>query len=65
MTKVITGSERQVEYVLVYSRELRPSPLVCEFLNFVRDSIEEDNRKPLHALLPEYEYVPPEDTKFL
>ena len=26
VTKVITGSERQVEYVLVYSRELRPSP---------------------------------------
>ncbi len=64
-TKVITGSERQVEYVLVRSRELRVSPLVSEFLNFVHDSIEEDSRKPLHALVPEYEYIPPEETKFL
>ena len=65
VTKVITNSERQVEYVLVHSKELLPSPLINEFLNFVHDSIEEDSRKPLHVLVPEYEYVPPEDTKFL
>lgn len=65
VTKVITDSERQVEYVLVHSRELLPSPLINEFLNYVHDSIEEDSRKPLHVLIPEYEYIPPENTKFL
>ena len=65
VTKVITDSERQVEYVLVHSKELLPSPLINEFLNFVHDSIEEDSRKPLHVLIPEYEYIPPENTKFL
>ena len=65
VTKVITDSERQVEYVLVHSKQLLPSPLINEFLNFVRDSIEEDSRKPLHVLIPEYEYIPPENTKFL
>ena len=65
VTKVITDSERQVEYVLVHSKELLPSPLINEFLNYVHDSIEEDSRKPLHVLIPEYEYIPPENTKFL
>ena len=65
VTKVITDSERQVEYVLVHSKQLLPSPLINEFLNFVRDSIEEDSRKPLHVLFPEYEYIPPENTKYL
>lgn len=65
VTKVITESERQVEYVLVRSRELRASPLVGEFINYVHDAIEEDSRKPLHELVPEYEYIPPEETKFL
>ena len=65
VTKVITDSERQVEYVLVHSKELLPSPLINEFLNFVHDSIEEDSRKPLHVLFPEYEYIPPENTKYL
>lgn len=65
VTKVITDSERQVEYVLVHSKELLPSPLITEFLNFVHDSIEEDSHKPLHVLFPEYEYIPPENTKYL
>lgn len=65
VTKVITDSERQVEYVLVHSKQLLPSPLINEFLNFVHDSIEEDSRKPLHVLFPEYEYIPPENTKYL
>ena len=65
VTKVITDSERQVEYVLVHSKQLLPSPLINEFLNFVRDYIEEDSRKPLHVLFPEYEYIPPENTKYL
>ena len=51
--------------MLVHSRELLPSPLINEFLNYVHDSIEEDSRKPLHVLIPEYEYIPPENTKFL
>lgn len=65
VTKVITDSERQVEYVLVHSKQQLPSPLINEFLNFVHDSIEEDSRKPLHVLFPEYEYIPPENTKYL
>ena len=65
VSKVITGSERQVEYVLVRSKELRPSPLVEEFINFIRDAMEDDRRRPVHQLLSEYEYIPPEDTPFL
>ena len=65
VSKVITDSERQVEYVLVRSKELRTSPLVEEFINFIRDAMEDDRRKPVHRLLSEYEYIPPEDTPFL
>ena len=65
VSKVITGSERQIEYVLVHSKQLRPSPLVEEFMNFVQDAIEGDRRQPVHQLLSEYEYIPPEDTPFL
>ena len=65
VSKVITDSERQVEYVLVRSKELHPSPLVEEFINFIRDAMEDDRRKPVHQLLSEYEYIPPEDTPFL
>ena len=65
VSKVITDSERQVEYVLVRSTELHPSPLVEEFINFIRDAMEDDRRRPVHRLLSEYEYIPPEDTPFL
>ena len=34
-------------------------------MNFVQDAIEGDRRQPVHQLLSEYEYIPPEDTPFL
>ena len=63
--KVIVDSERQVEYLLVWARKQRRSELVEEFINFVRDSLQEEkeHRQPYH--MPDYEYFPPVDTKYL
>ena len=63
--KVIVESARQVEYILAWPRRQRRSELVEEFINFVRDSLEEEkeHRQPYH--MPEHEYIPPSDTKYL
>ena len=63
--KVIVDTERQVEYLLVWARKQRHSELVEEFINFVRDSLQEEkeHRQPYH--MPEHEYFPPVDTKYL
>ncbi len=63
--KVIVDSARQVEYLLVWARKQRHSELVEEFINFVRDSLEEEkeHRQPYH--MPEHEYFPPADTRYL
>ena len=63
--KVIVESARQVEYVLVWARKQRRSELVEEFINFVRDSLQEEkeHRQPYH--MPAYEYIPPADTRYL
>ena len=63
--KVIVESARQVEYVLVWARKQRRSELVEEFINFVRDSLQEEkeHRQPYH--MPEHEYFPPVDTLYL
>ena len=63
--KVIVDSARQVEYLLVWARKQRRSELVEEFINFVRDSLEEEkeHRQPYH--MPEHEYFPPADTRYL
>ena len=63
--KVIVDSARQVEYLLVWARKQRRSELVEEFINFVRDSLQEEkeHRQPYH--MPEHEYFPPVDTLYL
>lgn len=63
--KIIVDTSRQVEYLLVWPKKQRHSELVEEFINFVRDSLEEEkeHRQPYH--MPEYEYLPPEHTPYL
>ena len=63
--KIIVEPARQVEYMLVWPKKLHRSELVGEFINFVSDSLEEEkeHRQPYH--MPEHEYLPPLDTKYL
>ena len=62
--KVITQPARQVEYVLAWNKRGRNSELVTEFIHFVQDCLEGGGEQyPLN--LPEYEYIPPEDTPLL
>jgi len=49
VSKVITQPARQVEYILVWGREQRPSRLVQEFISYVRDSMEEERARPAEA----------------
>ena len=63
--KIITESARQVEYALVWNRSVRRSELAEEFINFVRDCMEEERRGTQPYRMPEREYLPPEDTKYL
>ena len=63
--KVITESARQIEYALVWSRSVRKSDLVEEFINFVQDCMEAERRGTQTYRMPEKEYLPPEDTKYL
>lgn len=63
--KVITQSARQVEYALVWNKHQHNSELVTEFINYVRDCLDEETRAPQKLRLPEHEYIPPEDTRLL
>lgn len=63
--KVITRTARQVEYVLVWGKHQHNSGLIREFINFVQDCLEEEKENRQKYRLPEHEYLPPEDTKFL
>ena len=63
--KIITESARQVEYALVWNKNAHLSDLEEEFINYVRDCLEEERRGTQPYRLPEREYLPPEDTKFL
>ena len=63
--KIITESARQVEYALVWSRSAQRSELTQEFINFVRDCMEEELRGTQPYRMPEREYLPPADTKHL
>ena len=63
--KIITDSARQVEYALVWARGQHRTELAEEFINFVRDCMEEERRGAQTYLMPEREYFPPEDTKYL
>lgn len=63
--KIITESARQVEYALVWKRNERRPELVEEFINFVRDCMEEESRGTQPYRMPEQEFLPPEDTRYL
>lgn len=60
--KIITDSARQIEYALVWNRNQQAKELVSEFLNFVRDCLEEEQRGFAPYRMPEKEYFPPEGT---
>ena len=63
--KVITESSRQIEYALLWRRNERRSELQQEFINFVRDCMEEERLGTQPYIMPEREYLPPEGTKLL
>ncbi|MBO5556491.1 MAG: LysR family transcriptional regulator [Oscillospiraceae bacterium] len=63
--KVITETERQVEYALVWNKNQHRSDLVQEFIHFVQDSLEEEKTNQVRYRMPEYEYFPPEGTRLL
>ncbi len=63
--KIITESARQVEYALVWKRNGHQTELRQEFINYVRDCMEEEHRGVQSYIVPDQEYIPPEDTKYL
>ncbi|MBR0040204.1 MAG: LysR family transcriptional regulator [Oscillospiraceae bacterium] len=63
--KIITESARQVEYALVWRCNERQTELQQEFINFVQDCLEAERRGTQSYRMPEKEYFPPEDTKYL
>ena len=63
--KIITESARQIEYALVWPRSARLSELAEEFINFVRDCMEAESRGTQPYRMPEMEFLPPEDTRYL
>ncbi len=63
--KIITDSARQIQYVLVWNRKQQSRELVSEFINFVRDCLEEEQKGLAPYRMPEREYLPPDDTAFL
>ena len=64
VSKIITDPVRTAEYVLVVEKEQRLTPLVEEFINYVRDSVEE---AALSGDKPESsgDFVIPPDTDIL
>ena len=63
--KIITESARQIEYALVWRRNEHQSELQQEFINYVQDCMEEEQLGTQPYRMPEKEYFPPEDTKYL
>ena len=63
--KVIIESSRQIEYALLWRRNEHQTELQQEFINFVQDCMEEERLGTQTYILPEREYIPPEDTKYL
>ena len=63
--KIITESARQIKYALVWNKNAHLSDLEEEFINYVRDCLEDERQGTQPYRLPEREYLPPEDTQFL
>ena len=65
VSKVITDTERQIEYALVWLKGRMLSELECEFVDYVRDYVEEHKKQPHNYPMVINEYYPPEGTKYL
>ena len=65
VSKVITQPARQAEYVLVWSKEQRPSGLVQAFIDYVQDFLEEDKIHSRRFRVQEEEHVLPQETEYL
>ncbi|MBR1456760.1 MAG: LysR family transcriptional regulator [Oscillospiraceae bacterium] len=65
VSKVITNTQRQVEYALVWNKHQHNSELTVEFVNYVQDCLDEEKSKRQKYIVPAHEYLPPEDTKLL
>ena len=63
--QIITDSPRQIEYALVWNRNEHQTALVQEFINYVADCREAERLGRQPYRMPEHEYFPPEDTKYL
>ncbi len=63
--KIITESSRQIEYALLWRRNEHHTELQKEFIYYVQDCLEEERKGTQTYLMPEKEYFPPEDTKYL
>ena len=63
--KVIVESERQIEYVLLWNRNHQQKELAQEFVNFVQDCLEEEQKGNVPYIVPAREYIPPEGTSLL
>ena len=63
--KIITESARQIEYALTWRRNERHTELQQEFIYYVQDCIEEERKGTQTYLMPEREYFPPAETKYL
>ena len=63
VSKVITQSERQVEYALVWNKNQHNSELTAEFINYVQDCLDEEKNQRQKYRMPEHEYIPPEGTR--
>ena len=63
--KIITESARQIEYALTWRCNERHTELQQEFIYYVQDCIEEERKGTQTYLMPEREYFPPAETKYL
>ena len=63
--KIITETSRQIEYALIWNRHEHQKELQQEFIFYVQDCMEEERNGTQTYLMPEREYFPPEDTKYL
>ena len=63
--KIITETSRQIEYFLVRMRDQHSTELVQEFINYVTDCQEEERQGTQLYQMPEKEYFPPAETKYL
>ena len=65
VSKVITGSARQIEYYLVWTKGRMLSEIAHQFVDYVHVAMEDERIHPQSYPIEINEYIPPENTKFL